>query len=261
MKLRWILTTMALVAAGVAAPAAAGKYGKQVRYAGVHPVAKGEGGGMCHIEGPHVHVYGANKLEYRVQGENNVFVGDPVAYGWDGPKHAYKGHHPVQVNVVAGVGDPYTHYCYLNGPHYHAFEPEGPDFEVRGDAYFYVGTPAPVYLEARPAYIGINATYQPLVYTRPVVEVEPPRGWILLQPAFVIDAPAAVIIDDHPGRHLGHHKHGGAAVGVGVGVGVSVAVPTVSVGVHVGGPGVIVAPGGGGHRHGKFKHKKFKRRK
>lgn len=255
MKLRWIVTIMALA---VAAPAAAKKYGKQVRFAGIHPVAKAEGGGICHIEAPHVHIYQPNKLEYRVVADNNVFVGDPVAYGWEGEKHAYKGHHPVQVNVVAGIGEPSEHYCYLNGPHYHSWEPTGPDFKVVGDAYFYVGTPAPLYLEARPQYIAVNATYQPIVYTRPVVEVEPPSGWILIRPGFVIDVPAAVIVDDHPGR--GNHR-GHAAVGVGVGVGVSVQVPSVSIGVNVGGPGVIVVPGHRQGGHGKFKHKKHKRRR
>ncbi|HEY5924052.1 MAG TPA: hypothetical protein VIV11_20370 [Kofleriaceae bacterium] len=251
MKLRWIL----ILACVFVAPASAKKWGKQVRFAGIHPVAKVEGGGVCHIEFPHVHTYPANKLEYRVVADNNVFVGDPVAYGWDGPKHAYKGHHPVEVNVVAGVGDPYTHYCYLNGPHYHAFEPHGPDFKVVGDAYFYVGTPAPVYLEARPAYVGINAVYTPIVYTRPVVEVEAPSAWIMVRPGFVIEP--AVVIDTHPGRHLGHHKHGHVHGGVGVAAGVSVhiPVPTVSVGVHVGGPVIHE------HRHkrGKFKHKKWRR--
>jgi hypothetical protein len=254
MKSRWILMSIALA---FATPATAGKYGKQVRFAGIHPVPKGDGGGVCHIEGPHVHVYQPNKLEYRVVADNNVFVGDPVAYGWDGDKHAYKGHHPVQVNVVAEVGPPTTHYCYLNGAHYHAWEPpEGPDFKVVGDAYFYVGTPAPLYLEARPSYMAINATYQPIVYTRPVVEVEPPSAWILMQPAFVIEAPGAVIIDDHPGRGRGHVRGG---VDVGVGVGISVQVPGVSIGI--GGPSVIVAPDHRHRGHGKVKHKKFKTRR
>jgi hypothetical protein len=258
MKLRWIITTIAIVLASSVAVAGK-KYGKQVRFAGIHPVPKGDGGGICHIEAPHVHIYQPNKLEYRVAADNNVFVGDPVAYGWDGEKHAYKGHHPVQVNVVAGVAAPTRHYCYLTGPHYHAFEPPpGPDFQVVGDAYFYVGTPEPLYLEARPTYIGINATYQPIVYTRPVVEVEPPSGWILVRPGFVIDAPA-VIVDDHPGRGHGRgHVHGG--VGVGVGVDVVVPVPSVSVGVQIGGPAVIVGPGHRHHKHKKLKHKKFKRR-
>src|SRR5262245_51948277 len=176
MKHLWIL----VIACAFVTPASAKKYGRQVRYAGIHPVAKGEGGGICHIEFPHVHVYPANKLEYRVVAENNVFVGDPVPYGYDGPKYAYKGAHPIQVNVIAGTPEPYVHYCYLSGPHYHYFEPEGPGFEVRGDAYFYVDEPPPAMIEARPAYIGINAVYTPLVYTRPVIEVEPPTAWVML---------------------------------------------------------------------------------
>src|SRR5262245_57580767 len=175
MKHLWIL----VIACAFVTPASAKKYGRQVRYAGIHPVAKVEGGGICHIEFPHVHVYPANKLEYRVVAENNVFVGDPVAYGWDGPKYAYKGAHPIQVNVIAGTPEPYVHYCYLSGPHFHYFEPpEGPEYKMVGDAYFYVGEPPQAMVEARPAYVGINAVYTPLVYTRPVIEVEPPSGWV-----------------------------------------------------------------------------------
>ena len=253
MKQRWIFVLACLVAT----PAVAGKkYGKQIRYAGIHPVAKGEGGGICHIEFPHVHTYPANKLEYRVVADNNVFVGDPVAYGWDGPKYAYKGHHPVEVNVIAGVPEPYTHYCYLNGPHYHYFEPpEGPDFKVVGDAYFYVGTPSPVYLEARPAYVGINAVYTPIAYTRPVIEVEAPSAWIMVRPGFVVEAPVVV---EPRGRGRGEVGVVGG-VGVSAGVSVHIPVPTVSVGVQVGGPGVIIHEHRGGR--GKFKHKKFKKRK
>src|SRR5678815_2591377 len=83
MKLR-VLITFALVAVFAATPALAGKkYGKQVRFAGIHPVPKGEGGGICHIQGPHVHIYAANKLEYRMHDDDYVFIGDPMAYGWD----------------------------------------------------------------------------------------------------------------------------------------------------------------------------------
>jgi hypothetical protein len=253
MKLRWILVILVL-ACVFAAPAFAKKYGKQVRFAGIHPVAKAEGGGICHIEFPHVHTYPANKLEYRVVAENNVFVGDPVAYGWDGPKYTYKGAHPVQVNVIAGTPEPYTHYCYLSGPHYHYFEPEGPDYQLVGQAYFYVGEPPQAMIEARPAYVGINAYYEPLVYTRPIVEVEPPSGWIMVRPGFVVAGPAVVV--DGPRGRAGVGVVGG--VGVSAGVSVHIPVPTVSVGVQVGGPAVII--GGGGRGHGKFKHKKFKRR-
>src|SRR5438034_9767399 len=104
MKARWILLVLAVL---VATPAAADPhyYGRQVRYLGTHPIPKSEGGGICYIEGPHVHIFAANKLEYRPHGDDQVFVGDPVAHGWDGPKYAYKGPHPIHVDAYVG-GDP-----------------------------------------------------------------------------------------------------------------------------------------------------------
>src|SRR6266571_6518906 len=90
-----------LVLAAAVSPARA-EPRHQVRYVGIHPIPKSEGGGICYIEGPHVHLYSANKLEYRNHGDDHVFVGDPVAYGWDGPKYAYKGPHPMHVDAVVG---------------------------------------------------------------------------------------------------------------------------------------------------------------
>ncbi len=238
------------------AVAGAGKL-KQVRYIGIHPIPKAEGGGFCNIEGPHVHVFGANKLEYRDHHGANYFVGDPVAYGYDGPKTAYKGHHPIHVEAVVGEPEPDVVYCYINGPHYHYFAPPaGPDFQVAGDAYFYVGTPPPVYVQARPAMMEINAIYTPIVYARPVVEIDAPVGWIGARAEFAVVAPAVVV--EPPHAHV-------VTPGVDVHVGVGVVVPPpprievgIGVGVGVGG-GVIV----GGHRdnglhRGEYKHKKFK---
>ena len=94
MRHQWILLALA---ASPRHPALADhKCGHQVRFSGIHPIPKTEGGGICYIEGPHVHIYAANKLEYRTHGDDHVFVGDPVAYGYDGPKYAYKGPHPIQ---------------------------------------------------------------------------------------------------------------------------------------------------------------------
>jgi hypothetical protein len=175
---------------------------RQVRYVGLHPVPKAEGGGTCQIEGRHVHVYAADKLQYRDHRGDQFFVGDPVAYGYTGPKYAYKGHHPIRVDLVIGDEDRDVEYCYLDGPHYHAFAPpRGPDFTMVGGAYFYVGTPDKAYVQARPAMVQINATYRPIVYERPVVTVAAPVGWIGLRvdvvaPAVVVSAPA-VIIHDH----------------------------------------------------------------
>lgn len=202
---------------------------RQVHYAGIHPVPAAEGGGICHIEGPHVHMYRADKLQYREHDGEYVFVGDPVAYGWDGPHYPYKGHHPIDVQVVVGDDVPDVEWCYLDGPHYHAFAPhDGTDFVVAGRAYFYVGKPPKAYLEAGPAMVKINTIYRPIVYERPVVTVSAPAGWIganveivrprrkVVAPVRVIaptiwvdlgvDAPA-VIIREHDHHHHHHHHH------------------------------------------------------
>ena len=243
---------LAVVALGLMAATALAD-GKQVKYLGVHPIAKAHGGGFCYIEGPHVHIYPADKVQYRDHRGYQHFVGDPVAYGYEGPKNVYKGHHPIHVEAVVGDDQPDVEFCYIDGPHYHYFAPpEGPEFKVVGGAYFYVGDPPRAYVEARPAMMEINAVYRPLVYARPVVTVDAPVGWIGARAEFV--GPGVIV--EGPRGHVV-----GPGVGVGVGVGVSVGVgvvvpPPPAVRVEVGVPAVIIQ--GGVRGHGKFKHKKWK---
>nr|HEX4318083.1 hypothetical protein [Kofleriaceae bacterium] len=236
MTTRWFTVGLAFVLALVVTTAAADrKFGRQVRFDGIHPIPKSEGGGICYIDGPHVHIYEANKLEYRVHDDDEVFVGDPVAYGWEGPKFAYKGPHPIHVDMIvasdAGPGGaPDTEYCYITGPHFHHFEPPpGPEFQLAGGAYFYVGEPPKAFVDARPAYVGIDAVYAPIVYTRPVIEVAAPVGWIgaraefagpgvvVATPGVVVQAPGIVVVP--PSVHVGIGVHVGVGVGIGVGVG------------------------------------------
>lgn len=230
-------TTILIAVLGLGAAAFADAK-RQVRYIGLHPVAKAEGGGICYIEGPHVHVYEADKLQYRDHHGAQFFVGDPVAYGYEGPKKSYKGHHPIQVDVVVG-GEADTEWCYLDGPHFHAFAPpEGPEFKLEGDAYFYVAEPPPVYLEARGQFVGINAIYTPLVYVRPVITVDAPVGWIGIRPGFgavVVGGPAVGVVA--PGVVVR-----GPKVKVKAGIDVRVVVPpppsvrvNVGVGIGIGG--------------------------
>lgn len=242
------LISIVVTAAISATPAEAGN-GKQIRYVGIHPVPKAHGGGVCYIEAPHVHVFAANKLEYRDHDGFHHFVGDPVAYGYDGPRHAYKGHHPIHVHAVVGDDHEDVQYCYLDGPHFHAYAPAPAleaDFKVVGDTYFYVAEPPKVYVDARPAMMKVNAVYKPLVYARPVVEVEAPVGWVGVRfggPAVVVEAPAAVVVP---------------APGVRVGAEVVVPAPTVRVDVGIGfGGGVIIHDG---HKRGRYKPKKWKRK-
>lgn len=223
--MRSILLGIAVLVIASAVAAADGK--TQVRYVGIHPIAKSEGGGFCYIEGPHVHIYPADKVQYRDHNGANYFVGDPVAYGYDGPKHAYKGHHPIHVDAVVGDDQDDVEYCYLDGPHFHYFEPPGgTEFRVVGDAYFYVADPPRAYLDARPAYIGINAVYRPFVYARPVIAVEAPVGWIgarvdLGGPAVIVERPHAAVIVPSGGVTVDVHvPMPSVRIGVGVGVGV-----------------------------------------
>lgn len=184
MRSIWIFAVAIAITIGVATPAHA-EARPQRRYVGVHPIPKSEGGGSCYIEGPHVHLYVADKLQYRERHGASYFVGDPVAYGYDGPRYSYKGNHPIHVEV--GDADSDVEYCYLDGPHFHAAPPPtGPDFKLVGDAYFYVGAPSKPYLDARPTMVKINAVYRPLVYERPVVVVEAPVGWIGMRPELVL---------------------------------------------------------------------------
>jgi hypothetical protein len=223
-----LATLLALLTlAFFAAPAIAGG-GKQVRYVGIHPLPKSEGGGICYIEGPHVHIFEADKIQYRDHRGANYFVGDPVAYGYDGERYTYKGHHPIHVSAVIGDDDPDDEYCYISGPHYHYFAPpDGPEFKVVGGAYFYVGDPPRAYVEARPAMMRINTVYQPLVYERPVITVDAPVGWIGARAEFaapVVVAPSATVI----------------APVAGVRVDARIPMPSLHVDVGIGGPAVIV---------------------
>lgn len=242
------------VAAGLPGTARADR-GKQTRYIGVHPIAKDHGGGLCYIEGPHVHAYTAPsaKVQFRDHRGAQFFSGDPVAYGWDGPRHAYVGHHPIYIDAVLGEPEPHHEFCFLNGPHFHTFAPPpsvSADFRVEGNAFFFIGTPPPTYVEVRPAMVEINALYEPIVYQRPVVTVTPPQAWIGIR--------YPVVVVEH-GRGRGYGRgHGHGVVGVGVGVvapalSVDVALPSVSIGVGAAvGVGVGVGPGGPGP---KVKHR------
>jgi hypothetical protein len=220
MQRLWLVLVLALP---MFATADADVGSRQVRYVGIHPIPKSEGGGICYIEGPHVHIYAADKLQYRDHDGAKYFVGDPVAYGWDGPRYAYKGPHPIHVEAVVG-GDPDVEYCYIEGPHFHYFVPvDDPDFKVVGDTYFYVGTPPRAFVDARPAMVKINAVYTPLVYARPVVTVEAPIGWIGARAEFVGPAIVAPVV-----------------VAPGVAIGAEVHIPIPSIHIGIGMPGVVV---------------------
>lgn len=237
---------------GVLGTASAAHAG-QVRYVGGHPA---DHGGYCHIEASHVHVYAPAKgnkkkakLLYRVHDHQYHFVGDPAGHAYDGPRVSYYGHHPIALDVVAGdhvEGAPHdVAYCYLDGPHFHAYAPAPSlEFTVKGDANWYVGAYPEVYERDKVALVRVNAIYRPMTYERPVIEVEPPAAYV--GPIFVVGAPAVIV--ETPARPR-------AAVRAGVEVDIHIPTPTLEIGIGV--PGVIVVDDHHHHRHRKVKHKRW----
>jgi hypothetical protein len=169
--LSWLLPLFALAA--LAAP-------RYVRYRGPHPLPHD---GYCYIEAPHFHPYAPHDTRlYREIDGDYAFVGDPTPFGFDGPKYAYYGPHPMG-DVTAST----PVYCYLEGPHFHPYQPPTVDFEVRGGAAWYTGPVDPVFVRERPRYESINAVYRGVDYPRPVVDVTlaPPTARVVLG----VDAP------------------------------------------------------------------------
>jgi hypothetical protein len=246
-----LFATTATLSIGMKGIAQADKKMRQVGYVGVHPFGKGQGKGMCHIEASHVHAYepSSANVQFRQYQGAQFFVGDPVAYGWDGPRVSYMGHHPIAVDVVLDASIPQQEFCFLTGPHFHSFAPApalAADFNLTGDAYFYIGTPPPMYIEQRPAMLQINAEYQAIKYERPVISVTPPSAWIGIRFA----VPQAEV------RAAGRPR-GNLQAGASIGVGVVVPMPSVRVDVRLpsfeisGGAGVFIGGGTSRGKHGK----------
>jgi hypothetical protein len=146
---------------------------KHFRYLSRHPMP----GGFCGITAPHMHKYSPPDLRaYRVVRGDYYFVGDPVPFGYEGPRYAYYGVHPV-VEASVAFGEPL--YCYLEGPHFHWYAPPpATHFEIRSGVNWYVGAFEPIYFEHRPRYVVVNEVYRPIQYQRPrVVVADAPPAW------------------------------------------------------------------------------------
>lgn len=253
------MKTLAYVVASLLFLFTAPAWAKQIHFAGAHPVAASYGGGYCYIDVPHTHIYNPDRAAlYQQTPDGAVFTGDPTPFGYEGDRNVFYGHHPVPGLLVNG--EPV--YCFINGPHYHPYEPvDGPDYRVKDGVAFYVGPFSPTYVKLKPARVKpVNAVYQPFVSYRPVVEVQPPPeyhgdvvvvgapppapGVVVAAPAppsVVVTAPAppSVVVTAPPPPHV--------VVGAPPPVIVVGAPPPVVVGAP---PPVIVHGHGHGHGHG-----------
>jgi hypothetical protein len=127
----------------VSSPALAS--GQMVAYQGLHPLSPHQGA-FCYIDVAHVHrvpppdmrVYAVRKDKER----SYVFVGDPVALGYDGPKVGYFGPHLLS---VPGLPPGERMFCYISGAHYHAVAPGDPAaFVLKDGVYWYKGDAPPI---------------------------------------------------------------------------------------------------------------------
>jgi hypothetical protein len=228
----WVLVAVlgAYIAPVLASPDRATK---QVMYVGVHPIPAPEGAGFCDIEGPHVHIYRPEHADelFRVVGGAYLFIGDPVAFGYDGPRHAFHGPHPIPVDEIVAAPHPEhdgTVFCYLEGPHYHIYLPPPTlKFVERGGAYWYMGEWPKSYQVEAPRYRKINVIYKPLHYARPVITVSAPDGYyepvievieprprVIARPRRIVEVRVPwIVVDDgyyyeiHYHRKHHHHHH------------------------------------------------------
>ena len=217
---------VAALAVALTLGAAATAEARAVHYRSQHPLPRKIGHGFCYINVPHVHDFGPSdpRLYREVNGEY-YFVGDPAPFEYEGPRYSFYGPHPV-VDADVQFGQPV--YCYLNGPHFHAYQPpQQAQFQFRGGAYWYVGNYDPSYYQDRPRYAAVNEAYQPIAYTRPVVDVS------LAPPSFH----GEVVVGGYPPGGGGYPRAqavgGGPVVSAGVTVGVP-APPPIQVGIGIG---------------------------
>lgn len=157
------------------------------KYRGIHPLAP-HGGQFCYVEAAHVHGRAPSDMRvYRtLPDQQNVFVGDDVALGYDGAKHAYFGPHPL-ANAALPSNEKF--YCYIRSAHYHAEPPPAsPSFVMKDGVAWYVGEFGPEFERekhnlwindsgALPTYEPPKATLAdaPPGYHLPVLAEPPPR--------------------------------------------------------------------------------------
>lgn len=198
-------------------------WAKNVKYAGMHPRTGKPNGGLCYVEAVHVHPLApSNASLYRTQNGIHVFVGDPLPFGYEGPKHRFYGHHPITVDLIVPDFSDETVYCYIDGPHWHSHEPpHSHAFVEKEEVHYFSGEYPETYHREKDRFVTVNKLYRPIAYERPVVvEIAPQyRGPVLdvkvllPMPAVGLQIgigspaprPATVIVHEHH-PHKGKHK-------------------------------------------------------
>ena len=169
-----VLGTLTALLTMVYAPAASAS---SVWYSGPHPIDTKVLKGMCYIPGSHVHSYAPVKpLLFVKAGRHNQFVGDPVEYEIEAPKHAYYGHHPL---FWIDKGHRGKNYCYITGPHHHWYKPpKHLKFKHKGNVHWYVGGHPDWYVKTHPRATQLREHYHGIGIPLPHVTVSAPVGFV-----------------------------------------------------------------------------------
>jgi hypothetical protein len=205
-------------------------------YRGPHAVPTAYGG-FCHIGVRHFHTYKPEDTKvFRYDDNTYIFIGDPTAHGWEGPRVSYYGHHPIASGWGGG-------WCFIGGPHYHFYNTFGSSWSWHGGAYYWAGPwTDPWYLRYRGVYGPIFANYYVgrVGYMRPVVYAGPPRfygGPRVTVPVAAWRGPTMRVNVAGPRGGMGGRPGMGVGGRPGMGVGGR---PGMGVGGH---PGMSGAPG------------------
>jgi hypothetical protein len=164
--------------------------GPMPRYHGLHPVSPHQGA-FCYIDVPHVHRVPPPDLRVYLVMKNGeyLFIGDPAALGYDGPKVGYFGPHPL---AVPDAPDEPPLFCYIAGPHYHvSAQPPSPTLVEKAGVTWYLGALPP---PGDPGRVWINEVHGVASYTPPRVDLSmAPPGYHPFQvlPPAPAPAPAA----------------------------------------------------------------------
>jgi len=162
----FLMPLLAALASGLG-PGPARADGPMPRYHGIHPLSPHQGA-FCYIDAPHMHRIPPPDLRvyFELKNGENLFVGDPAALGYDGPKFGYYGPHPL---AVADAPDSAPLFCYLTGPHYHAApQPPSPMLVEKAGVTWYLGPLPP---PSDPGRVWINEVHAIAGYVAPKVDL------------------------------------------------------------------------------------------
>jgi hypothetical protein len=131
---RSALLVISCLAALLTPTAASANSNESVSYAGQHPSPAEHGGVWCNDAKKHTHSYVPD--DYYLYSEHNgslYFIGDPDDFGYTGALYHYWDHHRIDLVSPGGLAVTIG-FCYIPGPHTHAFAP-GSDVYFHQYAY------------------------------------------------------------------------------------------------------------------------------